>query len=221
MIQFVITVLIVIVLMYIFRKKNRFIRQNWAKLQRFLVGYDIQTKGKADLEAKLLIINHQSLLDIVALEDLHPKNLCWVAKKEIEKIPLFGHIIHAPHMISVEREDKSSLLKLLKNAKDRVKKGRVIAIFPEGTRGDGKKLLEFKIGAKFLAQKLNLKVQPVVVSGSKAVLDSQTMQAHSGKITVHFLPSFNPNENKSWYQDMHTDMQRVLSHELSNNSSHR
>jgi len=51
-------------------------------------------------------------------------------------------------MIIIDREDKKSLVKLIKDAKDRLSKGRVIAIFPEGTRGNGKKLLKFKAGAQ-------------------------------------------------------------------------
>lgn len=88
LIEFVITVLITIVLMYIFRNKTYPIRQAWAKMQSFLMGFSVKQKGKIDDEAKLLLINHQSLVDIIVLEKIYGKDLCWIAKKEIGDIPL-------------------------------------------------------------------------------------------------------------------------------------
>lgn len=221
MIHFVVTVLITVVFMYLFRAKNRLVRQKWAKLQKYLMGYNITTKGRIDESANLLIINHQSLLDIVVLEDLHPKNLCWIAKEEIRRIPLFGHIMVAPRMISVQRENKRSLIKLLKDVKDRLQNGRVIAIFPEGTRGDGKKLLKFKKGAKMIAEKFDTNVQPIVISGSRNIFDSKNLSANSGQIVINFLPLVKPDKNSTWYEDMRENMQKVLDDELANSSSDR
>ncbi len=63
-------------------------------------------------------------------------------------------------MIRVDRESRSGLIRLLKDAKETIEKGeRAVAIFPEGTRAKEQKLLSFKSGAKLLAEKLNLRVQ--------------------------------------------------------------
>ena len=117
MIEFVITVLITIVLMYTFRQNTHPIRRTWGKMQTFLMGFSIKQTGEASPSTTLLVMNHQSLVDIVALETIYPKNLCWIAKKEIEDIPLFGHIIPAPRMISIDRNDKRSLIKMIKEGK--------------------------------------------------------------------------------------------------------
>jgi 1-acyl-sn-glycerol-3-phosphate acyltransferase len=130
LIAFVLTVSITILLMYLFKKQNRKIRQIWAKMQAYLLGYKIEVKGEISKDAKLLLLNHQSLLDIVVIEDLHPNNTCWVAKKEIEQIPFFGRILDPTRMIAIDRSNRRSLVKLIKEAKDRVESGRVIAIFP-------------------------------------------------------------------------------------------
>lgn len=221
MIEFVFTVFLTIIFMYIFRKKHRKVRQIWAKSQKHFMGYKIISKGQIDTSANLILINHQSLVDIVVLEDLHPQDLCWIAKKEIQNIPLFGHIMKAPYMISVQRDDKRSLIGLLKDAKDRIGKKRVIAIFPEGTRGDGKNILEFKNGARFLAEKLNLKIMPVVVVNSKNVFDSKKMLAKKGEVKVCFLPAFTPQPNTNWLEQLHANMQKVLDDELLDDSSNR
>ncbi len=215
------TVLFVVPLMYIFQKNNRTIRRCWAKCQKYLVGYTIEKKGEIDPDANLLLINHQSALDIVALEEFHPKDICWIAKKEIGEYPIFGLIMTIPKMIAVDRSDKRSLIKMLKDVKDRLANDRVIAIFPEGTRGDGSKILKFKNGAKLISEKFNLKVQPVVIAKSAKVLDSKNMTSVKDNITITFLPTVSPEDGEDWYERTKENMEKTLNDELSNNLSHR
>ena len=209
-VEFVITVGFIIIMMKLFNKQNKTIRNKWAKLQRYLIGYDITQIGTPDKEAKLLLLNHQSLMDIVVLEDIYPADIAWVAKKEIADIPFFGKILSVPKMITIDRESKSSLVKLFKEAKDRLDSGRIISIFPEGTRGRGDKILKFKAGAKLLAQKFNLKVQPIVIVGTRKVLDSQNLTAQSGEIKVIYLDSIDPKEDKDWYDKLYQNMKETL-----------
>ena len=113
-IQFVITVLITIVFMYCRRDNTRPVRLAWGKIQQRLMDFTIKETSQPDERATLLVMNHQSLVDIVALEAIYPKDLCWVAKQELQKIPLFGHVVTAPRMIAIDRKDKRSVLKILK-----------------------------------------------------------------------------------------------------------
>ena len=209
-VEFALTVLAIMALMKLFNKHNRAIRRAWAKMQKYLIGYSIKVEGKPDSEAKMLLINHQSILDIVVLEELHPGNLAWVAKKEIAQIPIWGNILSIPKMITIDRESKTSLVKLFKDVKDRLSSGRVIAIFPEGTRGRGDKLLKFKDGTRVLAQKLKLKVQPVVIVGSRRVLDSQNLTSQSGEIKVIYLDAIDPSDDKDWYIKVQENMKETL-----------
>ena len=220
-VQFVITVLMTIVLMYTFKKHHRTIRKKWARMQHYLMGFNIVEKGTFNPEAKLMLINHQSLVDIVAMESIHPMDPCWVTKKELQDIPLFGHIVRAPDMIPIDRSDRRSLIKLLVDVKDRLAKGRIIALFPEGTRGKGDKLLKFQSGAKVLAEKLDLKVQPIIITGSRYVLDSQKLTAHSGTVTVTYLDMIDPKKDENWYETLKETMAKALTDELANNPSHR
>jgi len=199
---------IVIILFYIFPKKNRQIRKNWAKFQTKVLGAKIEIFGKIDEEAKIFIINHRSMLDIIALEAIMPNDTCWVAKQEITNIPWFGRINDVPKMISIDREDKRGLIKLLKEAKERIEDGRVIMIFPEGTRSKTNKLLPFKAGAKMLAEKYNLKVQPIVVHGTEKVLDTQTHTINPGIVKISFLQSFTPQRKTSWFEETRQKMQQ-------------
>ncbi|WP_294877040.1 MULTISPECIES: lysophospholipid acyltransferase family protein [unclassified Sulfurospirillum] len=210
MVEFVITVLITIVLMYAFRNHTHPIRRTWGRLQTFLMGFSIKQTGEANPTTTLLVLNHQSLVDIVALETIYPKNLCWVAKKEIQDIPLFGHIIPAPRMISIDRNDKRSIIKMIKEGKERVSEGRVLAMFPEGTRGRGDKLLKFQSGAKILAEKLELIVQPAIIVGTRHIFDSKNIDAHGGEVQVIYLDPINPKDDEQWFEKMHAAMSKRL-----------
>lgn len=214
MIEFVITVLITIVLMYAFRNHTHSIRRTWGHLQTFLMGFSIKQTGEVNPATTLLVLNHQSLVDIVALETIYPKNLCWIAKKEIEDIPLFGHIIPAPRMISIDRKDKRSIIKMIKEGKERVSEGRVLAMFPEGTRGRGDRLLKFQSGAKILAEKLDLIVQPAIIVGARHILDSKSLDAHGGEVKVIYLDPINPKEDEAWFEKMYHIMEARLALEL-------
>ncbi len=200
-VQMIITVSIVIILMFIFKSKIHYIRQKWAKLQMILLGIELQIEGKPDLDANMLMINHQSVLDIIILEYLYAKNISWIAKKEIGDIPWFGYILKLPNMIQVQRESKSSLVKLLKDSKIALDNNRPIAIFPEGTRSNTDKLRKFKAGAKIIAEKFDLKVQPIILIGTGKLFDSKKLTQKSGKVIIKYLPSVQAVKKSSWWDD--------------------
>jgi 1-acyl-sn-glycerol-3-phosphate acyltransferase len=199
----------VIILMYIFPKKQRTIRKKWAIFQTKALGANLIVSGEIDEDAKLFLINHKSMLDIIAIESLMPNDPCWVAKKEITDLPWFGRVNDVPRMISIDREDKRGLITLLKEVKDRLDNKRVVMIFPEGTRSKGDKLLKFKAGAKIIAEKYNLKIQPVVVKGTNLVLDTKEHRINKGDVCISFLKSFTPDKNnKDWFNTLRDDMQK-------------
>lgn len=217
LVQFSLSVAIVIILMYLLPLKYAiWVRKNWAKMQIFLLGIKLEVHGTLDTNAQMIVMNHQSLLDIVVMEYLDfNRDTAWVAKKEISELFFYGHILKAPKMIVVDRQNKAGLIKLLKDVKDRLSHNRPIAIFPEGTRSDGKQLLKFKTGAKLVAQKHKLKVQPALMFDTRKVLDSKTLNANPGIVKVVFLESIDPTQSNDWYEKLEQDMNKIFYKELS------
>lgn len=212
-IEITISVIIVVLIFFIVPSSNLWIRRKWTKMQRWLIGYKIDVIGSPDPRANMIIANHQSMLDIMALEEIHPANICWIAKKEIEDLPFFGNIIRVPKMISIDRKDPRSLPKIIKLAKERVSQGRVIAIFPEGTRGNGDKILKFKSGANIIANKLNLVVQPVLIIGSRKIIDSKSISVNSGTVKIIYMDIVNTSDEK-WLENTREKMQTLLEDNL-------
>lgn len=200
--------------MYIFNKHHHKIRKVWTALQVKLLGIKLEIKGELDTTCDMVMMNHQALLDIVVMEHIHPRNLAWVGKKEITDLFFFGHIMKAPKMISINREDKTGIVTLLREGKERLDAGRPIAMFPEGTRSDGKRIAHFKSGARILADKYNLKVQPVVMLHTREVLDSKTLRATPGVVKVIFLEPIVASKESDWFVQIENQMKEVFYKEL-------
>jgi len=179
-------------------------------------------KGEEDPNAQMFLINHQSDLDIAVMETSTSRDIAWVAKKALFDVPFFGLAMSLPEDIEIERESKTSLLKLLRAAKDRLKKKRVIAMFPEGTRSRTGRMLPFKSGAKVIADKYQLRIQPVVLIDTRSAYDIKRFYYMPKDITVIFLDSFVADkEDKEWLKNLREKMQKVYDDELANSSSNR
>ena len=137
-------------------------------------------------------------------------------KKEITDLFFFGHIIKAPKMISIDRENKAGIIHLLKEAKDRLDKGRPIAMFPEGTRSDGKSMSSFKPGAKMVANKYNLRVQPVVLFNTRNIVDSKKLLATPGVVKVVYLEPIQADKNTAWFEETEKKMNEAFNKECNN-----
>ncbi|MDX9900714.1 MAG: lysophospholipid acyltransferase family protein [Aliarcobacter sp.] len=215
-IQFSITVAITVVLMYIFKKHTHKVIKAWMIFQMYVLGIKLETQGNLDESCDMILLNHQSLLDIIVMEYIHSRDLAWVAKKEITDLFFFGHIIKAPRMISVDRENKAGIIHLLKEAKDRLDKGRPIAMFPEGTRSNGKSMLSFRPGAKMLANRFNLRVQPIVLFNTRNIVDSKKLLATPGIVKVIYLEPVQADKNTDWFEKVEEKMNEVFNKECNN-----
>ena len=181
-----------------------------------------EVEGKEDENTQLFLINHQSDLDIAIMETVTKKDLAWVAKKQLFDIPFFGLAIRLAQNIPVERESKTSLIKLLKDVKHRLSLGKTITMFPEGTRSLKGKMLPFKAGAKMIADKYKLVVQPVVLMQTAKYYNIKKFYYKPGKIKVIYLDSFIADKSdKEWLNNLRKKMQKVYDDELANNPSHR
>jgi 1-acyl-sn-glycerol-3-phosphate acyltransferase len=177
---------------------------------RVLIFVHVKKVGEIDPEAQMLIINHQSELDIGVIESVTSRDLAWVAKQELFKVPFFSLAIRLSKDIPLERESKSALITLLKAAKERVDDGRLICIFPEGTRSEGGQMRPFKPGAKLIADKLALRVQPVVLIETSRYFSTKQMTARPGVITAVFLESFTADRSdKEWLKRLQVTMQET------------
>jgi len=217
------TAVLMIPTMMLFKKKKGVIIHYINRLTLFMMGGKVTQEGTMDLTADMYVMNHQGIIDIVAMEALQNHHLRWVAKKELFEAPWFGNLLRHGEMISLDRGNKAALIKLVKDVKESKEiLHRPVAIFPEGTRAKEQKLLPFKQGTKIIANKLKLKVQPVVITGSKWVLNEHNRTGHSGTVHYKFLPTIDVNQaDKDWFETLQETMQKVIDDEYTHHSRSR
>lgn len=218
-----VTGVLMIPAIFMFPKHKGLIMHKLNKLSMFLMGAKIEQEGKMDPKADLYLMNHQGVIDIVGMEALQTNHLRWVAKKELFDALWFGNLLRGGDMISLDRSNKAGLIKLMKDVKASLEeKHRAVAIFPEGTRAKGQKLLPFKQGTNMIAKKLGLKVQPVVITGSKWVLNEHDKTGHSGTVHYKFLPAIDvKTAPEDWYEKVQEQMQKEIDDAATNHHRSR
>ncbi len=113
----------------------------------------------------VVVANHQSMLDILLLSHV-PREMKWVAKDELFRIPWVGWMLRMSGDIAIRRGDADSGGEALARAKRYLARGMSVIIFPEGTRSARGTLLPFKSGAFRLALDAGVPVLPIVVHGT-------------------------------------------------------
>jgi 1-acyl-sn-glycerol-3-phosphate acyltransferase len=115
--------------------------------------------------AYVCVSNHQSFLDIFGMARQR-REMKWIAKEEIFKLPLFGHYFRLSGDIPVNRGDRESGGAALTKARWYLDRGMPVMIFPEGTRSRDGKMGPFKPGAFRLAIEAQVPILPMAVTGS-------------------------------------------------------
>lgn len=182
----------------------------------------VKTHGTLDPDAQMYLVNHQSDVDIGIIETISSKNIAWVAKNELFSIPFFGLVLKLPQNIALQRESKTAIVKLIKEVKRCLDDGRIITIFPEGTRTETGKMKPFKQGAKLVADKYALKVQPIVLIATASYFSNKRKIFRPGVVTAVFLEAFYADkEDPNWLANLQLKMQKVYDDEFTNHPSHR
>lgn len=152
-----------------------------------LCGIKIVVRGQEYIKPGMIFASkHESAFETYAYTDIIPQSV-FVLKKELTYIPLFGWGQALYGMIAVDRGAGATAMKsMLKAAKDRVKKGRSIIIFPEGTRVKHGQVKGYKSGIVFLADGLNMPVVPVALN-SDLCWSKGAFMRYPGTVVFEFM----------------------------------
>jgi len=165
----------------------------WAKTQiaaaRIICGIRLEISGWENLPPAPVLIasRHESTLDVLVWIALLPA-ACFVVKRELGQIPLFGRCIRATGMITVDREAGGAAMRALLRGGDRAKQeGRHIVIFPEGTRAEPGTPLPLQPGVAALASRTGLPIVPVMTDSGK-VWGRRAFRKRPGTIHIVIQP---------------------------------
>jgi len=145
-----------------------------------IVGKEKIKKG----QSYIIISNHQSQFDILALVTRLGIQFRWIIKKELLKIPLFGYALLASRNIFIDRSNTKGSIESINRGMKRLPKGTCIMVFAEGTRSPDGKIHPFKKGGFVLAIDYGLPILPITINGSRKVLPKGSVVFTSGEIEV-------------------------------------
>jgi 1-acyl-sn-glycerol-3-phosphate acyltransferase len=167
--------------------------RTWSRWLLFVNGTRVDVEGLEHVvldRPQVIIGNHVSWFDVLAIAATLPKRFRFVAKQELGRVPVFGAAWKAAGHISVDRSDTHSAVASLEHAGRLMRADNsAVVIFPEGTRSADGKLLPFKKGGFMLALVNGTDVVPVAVTGTRAMLPKGSWRVRKGRITLRFAPA--------------------------------
>ena len=158
-----------------------------------------EVSGEENLPKKgpfIIAANHVSYADpVVAGVLCRVAPVRFMAKKELFENPKFGWWFKACQCIPIERDSKS--FKPLKEAIEKLKKGEIVGIFPEGTRSPDGELHDPGLGIGLLAVKSGAPIVPVFISGTEKALPKGSSKINPTKVKAKVGKPIAVNSNNS------------------------
>lgn len=164
---------------------------NWAfRFVAFLSGTKLIVKGRENIpddKAVLYVGNHRSFFDIVLTYPLVKGPTGYVAKKEMEKVPLLSIWMKDLHCLFLDRDNIKEGMKTILAAIEKAKSGISICIFPEGTRNKtADTFLPFHEGSFKIAEKSGVPIIPMTIVNSAAVFEDHMPKIRKATVVIEY-----------------------------------
>lgn len=172
----------------------------WSKGLFYGMGFNYhlipETTEKIQKDKQYIIIaNHTSVIDVLLMLILHRQHsLCFVGKKELEKIPIFGTIFKRV-AVSVDRKDAQSRAEVYTKCAERIREGKSIVIFPEGGVMDDISVIlqDFRNGAFSMAVEHQIEILVYTFIDLKYMFPFDNSKGYPANIKVYFNGILSPN----------------------------
>ena len=165
----------------------------WARstlwLHSTICGIDDEIRGAENIPSGgfLVAAKHQSAWETLRLIELFPRP-CFILKRELLWVPLFGWYLWRAGMIPVNRGKRSLALQAMSaRAQQAIREGRQIIIFPEGTRRPPLAPPAYRYGVTRLYTELGVACLPVALN-SGLFWPKRSFVHRKGTILLRCLP---------------------------------
>jgi 1-acyl-sn-glycerol-3-phosphate acyltransferase len=200
--------------------------QRWSAQLIALLGVQLRVIG-TPMSSGLLVANHLSWLDNLAI---HAAHFCrFVAKSDIKGWPVIGYLTDQSGMLFVERTSRRDSHRVVQTVAKRLMVGDCVAVFPEGTTGNGRELLPFHANMIQSAIDADAPVQTVTIRfldpegrvsraplyvGDDTLLSSVWRVLGSGGVTAVLqfgeIEKANGRDRRAFAADLRTTISQVL-----------
>ena len=202
--------------------------QAWALQLLAHAGVRLEIQGGPPSQGPMLMVsNHISWLDIPVL---HAARHCrFISKSDVKGWPLIGTLATAAGTLYIERSSRRDALRMVRSMQEALERGEVLAVFPEGTTGDGRAMLPFHANLIQAAVAAQSPVQPVGLRfadratgatsfapsyiGDETLVGSiwRTLCAPPIEAVVHYGPAELPagRDRRAWAEHLHTTVDQL------------
>lgn len=177
------------------KKKSYQAMRLWARGLLWFCGIAVKSKNKHNIPEKpfLIMFNHRSYVDILALFQATPERIHFGAKKTLFSIPFLGFAMKVAGHIPIHRENPKEVYSLYRSLQKRIEKGDCFALSPEGGRNIGQGLARFKRGPFIFALNYQIKILPIFIHKAEECMPKGSWFFNIGAwkrtVVVKYLPA--------------------------------
>jgi 1-acyl-sn-glycerol-3-phosphate acyltransferase len=161
----------------------------WARGVLWSSGVSLDVTGNPESvagEPVVFMANHQSLYDIPVMLVSVPGRICFLAKRSLFYLPIFGWALAAVGFIPIDRNDRSRAREAFARSLASISEGVSIVIYPEETRSIDGRMLPFRRGGFLMALKGHAPIVPVGIRGTLSVRAKGGLVIRPGRVEVHY-----------------------------------
>ena len=159
----------------------------WARIMLMLTSVKVEVQGRENVipgRPQIFMANHQSGFDIFIMLAYVPNYFCWIAKKELFRVPFFGLALRRTGSIAIDRKNYAKAVQSIDEAARKIRDGRSVMTFPEGTRSRDGRIQTFKKGVFHLALKSGVPIVPITIIGSREIMPKKSLRVTPGNVSV-------------------------------------
>lgn len=148
------------------KKPVQFMTMIWAKSVFLIMFKKLHIQGKENIDKKekyILLANHASLFDIVAIVSFYPE-VSWFGHERLLKVPIFRQFLKMTDYVPFKEPTVTNTRHMLEQLMEKAK-NQSVALFPEGTRTTSGRINPFYRGFIYLFRTRNIPILPVTLNG--------------------------------------------------------
>ncbi|MPQ43119.1 lysophospholipid acyltransferase family protein [Clostridium tarantellae] len=179
--------------------------------------YEVKGAENIPNETVVFMGNHQSNIDIPIIVLSVGRPVGFVAKDDLEKIPILSKWIALTKSVFMDRSTPKKALSAILDGIKIIKSGRSMVIFPEGTRSRKDAMSGFKGGSFKLATKSKVPIVPFSIDGSYKLLEGNKHHKHAHVTITYHPPIETKNLTKEEEANLHNVVEKIVRSSLPNN----